>query len=387
MDVQPPRTRRWELLAVEGPLIGLFAVLWQAQVWLTDTPELHGSKLVTVPCGLLMTVPLLWRRSAPRTSALLVYGAGVLQAVALGASLPIGFIVSTLVMAAALGSYLETRQSLLWLAVALGATWTIAALDPTSEGIISVIFTAPLFVGAPWLVGRLLRRMRAQHRSLESLTIRLEHEREENARAAVLEERSRIARELHDIIAHSLSVMVVQAGAAEELLTADPQRAREPLVAVRQTGQEALVEMRRLLGLLRTDETATMFAPQPGVANLEVLAEQARATGMRVEVDVRGNRRPLPAGLDVAVYRLVQESLTNTRKHARASCAHVSLRFVRDTLEVEVADDGAAIASSDGAGHGLIGMRERVALYNGSLTTGPKPGGGWLVHASLPLDG
>ncbi len=380
----PGRGRR---SAIEAVLITIFAAGWQAQIWALQTPELSGSRLITVPCGLLMTLPLLLRRRSPRAVAVLVYGAGVAEVAALGAALPIGFVVSTVVAAGALGAYLEQTPGIVALAGALAAVWTISILDPTSDGTISVILTAPLFVGAPWMVGRLLRRMRNQHSSLESLTVRLEHEREENARASVLEERYRIGRELHDIVAHSLTLMVVQAGAAEEVLATEPERAREPLRSIRTTGQQALVEMRRLLGILRTDESSTPLAPPPGLAGLDALTEQTRVMGLPTEVRVEGEQYALPPGLDVAVYRLIQESLTNTRRHARATQAHVLLHFHPDSLDVEVTDDGSNRAPSgpNSSGHGLIGMRERVSLYGGDLSTGPRPEGGWMVKAHLPI--
>lgn len=366
----------------------LFAILWQAQIWLTDTAELRGSKFITVPCGLLSTVPFLWRRRAPRAVAACVYVAAALEVAVLRASLPIGFLISTVVAASALGAYLEQRPSLWALALALVSVWITAVMDPNKEGPVSVILIGPIFVGIPWMAGRQLQRMRAQHSSLESLTVRLEHEREENARNSILEERSRIARELHDIVAHSLSVMVVQAGAAEQVLESAPERAREPLEAIRTTGQQALIEMRRLLGILRTDNAATPLAPQPGLDSLDALAEQARAAGLRVDVLVDGDRPALSPGLDVAVYRLIQESLTNTRKHARASCVQVLVRFDVDSLDVEVTDDGRPAAPVDvGSGHGLIGIQERVALYGGRVQTGPRPDGGWSVKARLPLSG
>lgn len=366
--------------------MAVFAVVWQSQIWLGHSRELEGSRWVTVPCGLLMTVPLVWRRRWTVMTVVMVYAAGVVQAATLKAELPAGFLISTLVAAFAIGAYLEGRVGLATFGFALVATWVIALVDPTSEGASSVVLIGAVFVGAPWLVGRMVRRMRGQHRALESLTVRLESEREQNARASVLEERSRIARELHDIIAHSLSVMVVQAGAAGAALDSDPERARAPIEAVRTTGQQALIEMRRLLGILRTDEPAMTLTPQPGLDTLDGLVGQAREAGLDVHVAVEGPQRPLPTGLDVAVYRLVQEALTNIRKHARASSATVAICFDRSAIELEITDDGAAVSQTHSQpGHGLIGMRERVSLYGGILDTGPRPEGGWRVRARLPI--
>ena len=388
-------SRRRGLEVSEAVLIVVFAAIWQAQIWFGHSAELDGSRWITVPCGLLMTVPLLWRRRWTVATTVSVYGAAVVQTAVLRAELPAGFLVSTLVTAFAIGAYLEDRTGFATLGFALAAACTIALLDPTNEGAVSVVVIDLVFVGAPWFVGRTVRRMRGQHRALESLTVRLEHEREQNARASVLEERSRIARELHDIIAHSLSVMVVQAGAAGAALDHDPGAARAPIEAIRVTGQQALTEMRRLLGILRTDEPAMTLAPQPGLDNLDALVRQARDAGLDVQLAVEGARQPLPTGLDVAVYRLVQESLTNIRKHARASRATVAINFERAGVEVQVTDDGAARAAAAGGlarhgqtyGHGLIGMRERVALYGGTLDAGPCSEGGWKVRARLPIAG
>ena len=224
-----------------------------------------------------------------------------------------------------------------------------------------------------------------RHRSLraersESRVATLESERELVLRA----ERARIARELHDVIAHSVSVIVVQAGAAEPLVEEDPEQARAAFRSIRSTAGEALGEMRRLLGILRTTEDELSLDPQPSVARLEPLLGQARAAGLDVSLEVVGEPRPLTPGLDLAAYRIVQEALTNTRKHGRASQVRIALRYRSSELEVEVADDGSAVSPASNGGHGVVGMRERVVLYGGTLDVGPQPGGGFLVRAVLP---
>jgi signal transduction histidine kinase len=367
-------------------LIAVLAAAWQVQIWFGHSPELHGSRWITVPCGLLMTVPLIARRKWPLGAAALVYSAGILQTAALGVELPAGFLISTLMSAFAVGAYLDGRRSWTALGLCVAATGAIAVLDPTNEGPESVVLIAMVFAGAPWMVGRMVCRMGRQHRALESMTVRLEHEREQNARASVLEERSRIARELHDIIAHSLSVMVIQAGAAGAALDHDPALARPPIEAIRTTGQQALIEMRRLLGILRTDEPPMTLAPQPGLGSLDFLVCQARDAGLAVDVAIGGSSVTLPTGLDVALYRVVQEALTNVRKHARASKASVEICFDRSAVEVIVADDGSAVPDPRAEpGHGLIGMRERVSLYGGTFDAGPGADGGWRVRARLPI--
>jgi len=187
------------------------------------------------------------------------------------------------------------------------------------------------------------------------------------------------------VVAHGVGVMTVQAGAARLLLEDDPARAREPLLAVKQAGRQALGELRRLLGILRRDEREPALRPQPGVADLEELVAQAGHAGLPVELVIEGTPMLLPAGLDLAVYRIVQEALTNTRKHAGPARASVAVRYGPDALDLQIIDDGRAGANGAG-GHGLIGMRERVALYGGRLDTGPGPDGGFTIHAHLPVE-
>ena len=211
-------------------------------------------------------------------------------------------------------------------------------------------------------------------------------EQETASLQAVAEERQRIARELHDVIAHSVSVMTVQAGAVRRLLLPEQERERQALEIVESTGREALTEMRRLVGLLREQGTMPEFAPQPSLRTLDILIGTVREAGLEVELDVQGEERELPPGVDLSAYRLVQEALTNTLKYAGPAQAWVTLRWRDDELELEVANNGHSEASSNGSGHGLAGMRERVALCGGTLETGPRDGGGFVVRCHLPLE-
>jgi signal transduction histidine kinase len=243
-------------------------------------------------------------------------------------------------------------------------------------------FILVLVIGvAAWAVGRALGERARRAADLEVHADRLKREQE----TAVAIERARIARELHDVIAHSVSVMTVQAGAARLLLDEDSARARQSLVAVEETGRQALAEMRRLLGILRGDERQTL-APQPGTADIESLVDQVRAAGLPVDVVVEGRPRALAPGIDLAAYRVVQEALTNALKHARATHAGVSIHYGRDALELAVVNDGRVPRDGRG-GHGIVGMRERVTLYGGEFDAGPRSEGGYAVHARLPLDG
>jgi signal transduction histidine kinase len=229
-------------------------------------------------------------------------------------------------------------------------------------------------------VGLVVRSRTLHAERSESRAASLEVER-----ATVLrEERARIARELHDVIAHSVSVIVVQAGAAEPLVDENPARARQALQSIRTTASDALGDMRRLLGILRTTDDELALSPQPSVVQLEPLLAQVRAAGLDVDLLVEGEPRPLPAGVDLAAFRIVQEALTNTRKHGHASRAEVALRYTSSALEIVIVDDGTATGEPSGGGHGLVGMRERVALYGGTLDVGTADLGGFVVRAVLP---
>ena len=247
-----------------------------------------------------------------------------------------------------------------------------------SEGIQAeeVVFYA-LILGAPWSAGRAVRGWRLSDTRLK--------QQEAKAEAAIVEERSRIARELHDVIAHSISVMVLQARGGRRVIETDPADAREAFVTIEQTGQQALEEMRLLLGMLRTSDEVPVLAPQPSLKELERLVEQVEAAGLPVEVFLEGERRELPASVDVSAYRIVQEALTNVLKHAGPTRVRVRLNYRAKDLELEIGDDGAAPADGSGNGYGLIGMRERVSVYGGELHAERQPQGGFTVRVRLPL--
>jgi signal transduction histidine kinase len=265
------------------------------------------------------------------------------------------------------------------LASAIGVVTTLAIHDE----VVGEAAGAVLVVAAPVAAGRIVRRQREQQRRLEELTLHLERERERGARAAVAEERTRIARELHDVVAHGVSVIAIQSDAAEAALDRDPDLARQPLRAIRGSARDAMTEMRRLLGVLRSDDDTSGNAPQPGLAQLADLVEH---TGVPVTLEVRGEPRRLPAGVDISAYRIVQEALTNVRKHAGAVPTTVQIVWSEKRVELAVRDHGPGPggAPAGGQGHGLVGMRERVRLLGGELHTGAASGGGFEVRAMLP---
>lgn len=240
-----------------------------------------------------------------------------------------------------------------------------------------------------WLLGDNLSTRRAYLRELEEKAANNQARQETEARRAVAEERGRIARELHDVVAHSMSVMVVQAGAARRMIDHDTAKASEALASIETTGRESLTEMRRILGVLRNDDDEADLAPAPSLEDFSRLMQQCDEAGLPVDLIVEGEVRKLPASLELSAYRIVQESLTNSLKHAGSAQATVRLHYHADALEVEVADNGRGAAAdvvTDGLGQGLMGMRERVEAFGGTLRTGPRPGGGFAVLAYFPVN-
>jgi signal transduction histidine kinase len=280
--------------------------------------------------------------------------------------------------------------------VSLAAAAVTAAglAGPTaSRAADSPLFAIGVYVvlAAAWAIGDNVRRRHAYLTRVQAREAAIEEEQQERARVAVAEERARIARELHDVISHNVSVMVLQAAAGADVFATHPERSREALGSIEAAGREALAELRRLLTVVDApgDEGGAL-APPAGLTRLPELVERVRATGLDVSVTVTGDERELPAGIDFSAYRIVQEALTNTLKHGHAATARVDLRFGAHVLEVEIVDDGTAAAQANartGRGHGLIGMRERAAVFGGELQAGPRSGGGFAVRVSIPLDG
>jgi signal transduction histidine kinase len=242
----------------------------------------------------------------------------------------------------------------------------------------------------PLVLGFLVRSLWDRQHELAAQASELQREREENARRAVLEERVRIARELHDVVAHHVSVMGVQAGAARRVMARQPDKAEEVLSSIEESSRQAVVELQRLLGFLRRSDQPDSLAPQPSLGQLGVLVAQAGQAGLTVELSVEGEQRPLPPTLEVSAYRVIQEALTNALKHSGGKTATVRLGYADNALEIEVRDDGrnsSARSTKTLGGHGLVGMRERVGLHGGHLRVGGTPTGGFVVHATFPLSG
>ena len=351
-----------------------------------------GIRVVMLLIIAAMAVPVVFRRKYPVRGFAIAAVAGALQLIVFPQ--PVGSDLAILLLLYTLAAYRPRRVSVAGLAVCLiGAVIAVGVWSPRGVGAVNQILLATvLFSGTAlvaWVLGDSMRYRRAYLASLEDRAARLERERDAQAQIAAAAERARIARELHDVIAHNVSVMVVQADGAGYALRRDPERAGQALTAISRTGRQALAEMRRLLGVLRSDDQQADLAPQPGLEQLRELLDQAREAGMSVSFTLEGPVRPLPEGAELAAYRVVQESLTNTRKHGGlAATAAVTLRYEPGGLLLQVTDDGlGAAAAADGPGHGMTGMRERVEMYGGTVRAGPLPNGGYQVTARLPDTG
>jgi signal transduction histidine kinase len=381
-------SHRWERLRADTLLVdALIAValllLTVLQVGL-GAPS-GGSRTAALLFAPATTLPLAWRRRVPLAALGVIAAAVIAQSLATVPPVSFGTFLAMLLAIYSVAAHGGRREALVGAAIGAVAVIVQGLREAGDASAFEVVYGIVYFGGA-WVLGRALRRRRLASLELQGRAARLEREREERARAAVAEERGRIARELHDVIAHSMSVIVVQAGAAEQILENDSARAREALRSIRRAGNDALEEMRRLLGILRHDDEELTLAPQPSIARLDELLGQARAGGLPVELVVDGQPRRLAPGVELAAYRIVQEALTNSRKHAGAASAQVIVRYAPDALELDVVDNGRPSQTGEGAGHGLVGMRERAALYGGVLEAGARPEGGFAVHARLPLD-
>ncbi|HET7277263.1 MAG TPA: sensor histidine kinase [Dermatophilaceae bacterium] len=297
-----------------------------------------------------------------------------------------GLVLAGLGASLLLGNLRRELEARVGLAITLGGAVIVIYNSPNHTAG-DLVFTPALF-GIGWLVGFALRERTEQTEAAEERALRAEREREAAARVAVAEERARIARELHDVVAHAVSVMVLQVGAVRHRMPDSDSENRETLKNVEQAGRTALAEMRRLLNAMRHEGDELALLPQPGLDDIDALVADVRAAGLDVRLQIHGEPVALPPGLDLSAYRIVQEGLTNSLKHAGASQAEVDVRYGATDLQLEVRDNGAGSASTDnGLGHGLVGIRERVKIYGGEMSAGASRAGGFVLHARIPLDG
>ncbi len=367
----------------------VFALIAQQLITKHLLPGQHPTTVLTWLLAVLIVAPILTHRRFPRASVAVCLSAIAVYAAGRYVAYP-GFAVFVLTFDIALHS--EERIAVPTLFASAVVIGIAVDLQPTKVAVLSTYIASEIFVGGAWLAGWTLRRRRARWAGLQARAERLEREREEEARRAVTEERLRIARELHDVIAHSMSVIAVQSAVGNHVIDSQPAEARQALAAIEATSRSALTEMRRLLGVLRQEgEPRGSLTPAPGLADLSALAGQVRDAGLTVWINVDGQRGAIPPGIDLSAYRIIQEALTNVIKHAAAASASVTIRYRPDSVTVEIADEGAGTPAAGvpapraGSGHGIIGMRERVAVFGGEFSAGPGPDGGFRVRACFPV--
>ena len=354
-----------------------------------DNSTHYGSDFATAVVVAVATLALAGRRRWPLATLCVVAGAIALPEVFGTQTFTLwGHFAPLLVAAYTVARWCDGRYAGIG-AVLVGAAIAVVLLRVPATGSAGNVPFAVVPAAGLMIAGRALRRREARAAQLSERTRRLEHAHEAEVAAALAAERGRIARELHDVVAHCVSVMVVQAGVAEAMVDASPERAREPLRAVQETGRQAITELTRMLGLLRggAPDAPGELEPQPGVAQLPVVVERLTASGLDVELAIEGDLRPLPPGVDLTVYRIVQEALTNVLKHAGPGAhARVVLRCPPRSVEVEVTDDGTTALAATGTGHGLLGMAERVSVFGGVIHAGSRPEGGFRVFVTLPTE-
>jgi signal transduction histidine kinase len=370
---RPSSLPRFNPLTVDRVLAVVLTVLAQAEVWLG-----HGdNRLVAAVVAFVATASIAFRRRFPTLVGIVV---------PLLYAFELGFWGDPQIILASIGYFCALYALAVWTSprrFAIGLAFLGAGFFIASSGPKGSVANTALFSAVTLVVILLVRRVLGDRERRAQLA---ERERDVAAREAVVEERARIARELHDAIAHNVSMMVVQAGAERRVLDGTGGTTREVLETIEQIGRGALTEMRRLVGMLRGDDGEPL-APQPGLDDLPTLVAQVGDAGLAVELQIEGERRALPVGIELSAYRIVQEALTNALKHAGEANASVLVRYGADSLELEIVDDGAGAAQTvvAGGGHGLVGMRERVALYGGRLDAGRSKSGGFSVRVLLPV--
>jgi signal transduction histidine kinase len=373
----------FELLIVGLAVAGMLEL-----IVLRDSPGAPAASLWwSLLAMAILVLPLLAWRRFPFAAAAAYWLIAIAITLVDGTLIPFVDSLSVVGLAAAflLGNLRDRRHAWLGLAIVVGSMLIVVHYIPGHQPVSWYVFITLRYVAA-WIAGYALHERSERVEEAEVRAVRAEHEREAAARVAVAEERARIARELHDVVAHAVSVMVLQVGAVRHKLPRDLEEDREALGRVEQAGRRALAEMRRLLGAMRRDGDDLELAPHPGVERLDSLVEDVSRAGLPVRLHVDGNPFPLPRGVDLSAYRIVQEGLTNALKHAHASQAEVTFHYAPDELQIEVRDDGEGRATTDGLGHGLVGIRERVKIYGGEMTAGSAPEGGFVLGARLPLE-
>jgi signal transduction histidine kinase len=368
--------RRPRVSTVDGAVAVALTLAGQAEIWVPGlgSGDLDGSRPIVSATTLAITASLALRRTAPLFTVATASFASAAQGLLTTPSQSVTYLTALLLVAYSVAAYSSTRTA------AVGAVCLLAAIAAQARDLADWAFALAI-VGGAWSLGLAMHRREAAVRLLDRQARALERERDEAAAA----ERARIARELHDIVSHRVTTMVVQAQAAETVVDDDPAAARTALQAIDEGGRAALGELRALLGLLRSNDAYTDRAPQPALDELGALIEEARRAGVPAELRIEGAPLRIAPSLELTLYRIAQEALTNVAKHARCAPTEVVLRYCEREVELSIRDAGPGPDDRNGHGHGLIGMQERVAVYGGSLEAGPHAGGGFRVVARLPL--
>ena len=378
------RLRSVDRVRVDQLVALVLLVVFELEVWLgSAVPDRASAALA----GVVMSGAVAFRRRWPVGVVLVILAfMAAHTALADAHKLPVAVVPAVLLVFYGLGAFAPEPKSRWVLGLAVVVT-AIGQLNQHGGGISSAAALEVFGVLSPWALGRTVRERALRERGYRDLAERLDVGRDGDARTAAHGERARIARELHDVIAHSVSVMVIQAGGARMVMDSSPERAEASLRFVERAGREALAEMRRLLGVLDGDADPRALAPQPGLADIDALLSRTRASGVAADLRVDGEPTAVPAALDLCAYRIVQEALTNVIKHAAPARAEVRVRWGPNALELEISDDGRGRGTGDAApgGHGIAGMRERAGFHGGSIDAGADPHGGFTVRARLPL--
>lgn len=375
-------------------LLPVFVIIaWtQADVWtptITQPNHFIGSRPGMSAAYLVASLALLPRRRWPLQSAIVSFGVLAVAMMIYGAPENLGQFLPPLLAMYAIGAHSDVRGAVA--GIALAVAWSILFLfrDPFLRSAADYVRAAfyDSFLVLPWAFGILVRNPRLRAVEWERRATRLERERRQAVDAAIHDERARIARELHDIVSHSVGLIVLQSQAGDTRVDTEPRRAREAFHSIETSAREAMVELRHMLGLLRDEVAGEDLAPQPGLSQVPAMVEEVRAAGLEVDVFIFGRQRDLPRGLELNAYRIVQEALTNSLRHAGASCVRVQLLFSEDALELEITDEGRSGRGKITPGHGLLGMQERVQVHGGQLKFGRQSPCGFRVWARLPIGG
>jgi signal transduction histidine kinase len=378
------RSRRPSFIRLDELAAFVFAVVTELQVWLIAG---ISDRAAAGAAGLALAAAVAVRRRWPLLSVLVGPAAVAADALSGGAlaRLAVVAIPAAILLFYGAGAFLGARRATAGLV--LGVLLLLVQVFRTPDTMSDLFFEPVILAFVPWACGRAMRERSHQAQAARELAERLDAAHEDHASAAAEAERARIARELHDVIGHCLAVIVLQSGGARMMLGSEPERAEEAMRVVERTGAEALAEIRHLLGMFGGPDTGCGAAPLPGIADIDALVAGARAAGLAADLSIEGTAVPVPPALALSAYRIVQESLTNVIKHARASRASVHMRWAAGQLHLEIADDGCGALGGACIGQGLAGMKERAALHGAVLQAGAGTGGGYLVRAALSLPG